>query len=550
MSNSNDLNKKSNTNSDSNPNVVLFYPQLGWMDTFILDLPLSLIYVAFDCYKNGIEVRIVDQRIEKTNWKKALSNAIDENTTLVGFSVMSGNPILNALEATKFVKEKFPSIITVWGGMHVTICPKEVIEDVNIDYIIRGLASKSLYKLICFLTSKTFNNSNSLAITEIEGLGYKIDNKVHMNEMSTTTEYPSLNELNFSGVTLDNYTRFNYKDKVYSLFTSFGCPHKCRFCFAPIFWKDIKGKKWFPYKEDEVISHIVYMIKTHNIGYVSLLDENFFLDLKRAENILRGILNAGVKVSWGIRGARVDDLARMSDEMLALLEEIGVRQIMIGAESGSDRMLQLMKKGITVDQIILANKKLSHFPSINPSYNFLSGLPDENSEDIYKTAKLADQLIRDNPNASFSGLNQLIPFPGSELYDRCIELGHIPPKNLSDWGKVDTHYNKGKTPWIDKKTKNTLQSVQAALMFIDKKIARELIISSNSNNNSSSSNSSSKVALSKKFIYASIILAGKLYRPFALFRVRHSFFKFPVDYFFIKLGVTAMETFSKSTSRK
>ena len=88
-------------------NIVLFYPRLGWMDTFILDLPLSLVYVGNTCRKNGIEVRMFDQRVEGKSWKAKFLKLIDDDTILVGFSCMTGSPIIHALEATRCVKEHF-----------------------------------------------------------------------------------------------------------------------------------------------------------------------------------------------------------------------------------------------------------------------------------------------------------------------------------------------------------------------------------------------------------------------------------------------------------
>ena len=89
-------------------NVVLFYPRLGWMDTFILDLPLSLVYVGDTCRKNGIEVRMFDQRVEGKAWKDKFLKLVDENTILAGFSCMTGSPITHALEATRLIKNYSP----------------------------------------------------------------------------------------------------------------------------------------------------------------------------------------------------------------------------------------------------------------------------------------------------------------------------------------------------------------------------------------------------------------------------------------------------------
>jgi len=523
-----------------NANVVLFYPRLGWMDAFILDLPLSVIYAAHDCQKNGIEVRIIDQRIEGKAWQESLLAAIDSQTVLVGFSAMSGNPILHALEATRLVKQHHPKLATVWGGMHVTICPHEAIREPDIDFIICGLGSLPMYQLASYLAT----GEGDLAA--IEGLGWKENGEVRQNPMGCKAEYPPLGELRLDGLPMGRYTRFNYKDTVYSLFTSFGCPHNCRFCFAPIFWKGITGRRWFPYDPDDVIEHVVGMVEKYKVGYISLLDENFFMDLKRAEKILRAVHERGVRAIWGIRGARIDDLDRMSDEMYELMVKVGVRQIMIGAESGSPRVLKhLMKKGITPEQTIRVNQRLSRFPSISPSYNFLSGLPGETVEDMYMSVDLILQLMQDNPQASFSGMNQFIPFPGSELYDSCVAHGYSPPDTLDKWALVDTHYNQGKVCWLDSKTHETLNAIQAALMFADKKAEREL-----GGGGADDGRPKTSRGLTLNLLFKLIIFGARLYRPVALFRLRHKFFRFPLDYKLIRFASTIMSKISALQKQK
>ena len=526
----------------STSNIVLFYPRLGWMDTFIVDLPLSVIYAAHDCQQNGIEVRIVDQRTVTGDWRQAVSKAVDDNTILFGCSVMSGNPIVHALAATRYVREHRPSLPVVWGGMHVTICPKEAALHPDIDFIIRGLGSKPLYELALLLRDGA---GDKKAIT---GLGWAQDGQMHLNPMGTSAEYPPLAQLAYDGLDMARYTRFNYAQRVYTLFTSFGCPHQCKFCFAPIFWKDVKGKRWFPYAVEEVIDHIVDIVKRYDIGYISLLDENFFLDGKRAETIFRGVTERGVKVTWGIRGARVDDLDRMGDDFFQLMSDIGVRQIMIGAESGSQRVLDdLMRKGIKVEQTIRVNQKFSRYPKLKPSYNFLSGLPNETVEDMFQSVDLILKLMEDNPQASFSGLNQLIPFPGSKLYDMCKERGYQEPNTLEGWAMVDTHYNKGQSPWMDRKTENTLHSIQAALMFADNKVERELRGGAVEDDGTHAQGASRGKAVS--VLYSAIILASKLYRPIARFRLKNHVFAFPIDYMGIKLGATMMGKISRLTQK-
>jgi anaerobic magnesium-protoporphyrin IX monomethyl ester cyclase len=517
------------------PNIVLFYPRLGWMDTFILDIPLSLIYVAHECRKQGIEVRILDQRVLGNDWAKALCQAVDGNTVLAGFSVMSGTPIFHALEATKVLKNYYPSLPVVWGGIHVTLCPESVIENRNVDYIVRGLGSVPLYKLVRFLAEKEG------FLDGIEGLGWKNGGKVFMNGMPCEAAYAPLSDLCLDSLDLSNYTRFNYTENVYSFFSSFGCPHKCSFCFAPIFWKNVTGRKWFPYDAKDVIDHITEVVRRYKVGYLSLLDENFFLDLKRGEQIFRGLLANGVRVRWGIRGARIDDLYRMNESFLELLQEVGVEQIMIGAESGSSRMLGIMKKRITVEQTIQVNQRLQKYPKIKPSYNFLSGIPGETIDDMYQSVDLILRMMEDNPNASFSGMNQFIPFPGSELYEKCKEFGYREPDNLEEWAKVDTHYHRGVSPWLERKTENTLHAIQAALMFVDNKVERELLGESGDG----TSRTHESRGLSVDLMYRIIAFVSSLYKPIARYRLKHHYFGMPIDYKLIKLSTALLSKVSK-----
>ena len=513
-------------------NIVLFYPKLGWMDVFVIDLPLSIIYVSHQCRVSGIEIRYVDQRVEGDNWETALLEAVDDKTVLIGFSCMSGAPILQSLEATRYIKKHYPSLPTVWGGQHATICPKETLKEQSIDYIIRGHGSMSLNKLCNYISNGAYE------LSSVEGLGWRENGGIQLNPMSDDLDFPALDELDFTGIDINRYTRFQYSKNVYSLFTSFGCPHKCKFCFAPIFYGNIKGKKWFAYSVDEVVGHLENMVRDYNIGYISILDEMFFLDKNRAREILLGVIERGLELEWGIRGVRIDDLDRMDNDFFELMSNAGIRQLMIGAESGSERMLKIMKKGITVKQTIRVNKRLKDFPKLIPSYNFLSGIPGEHIDDMYKSVSLILTLLEDNPHANFSGMNQFVPFPGSELYDICVQNGFHEPQSLEEWSFVDTHYYRGNVLWLDKKFLRILHSIQSSLMFIDNKTSREL---SSCEGDSRDWRKSAKRPFIIRMMFKLIVLLGSFLRIVAKFRLKNKFFIFPFEYYLAIIGTSIMD---------
>ncbi len=506
----------------SEQNVVLFYPRLGWMDTFILDLPLSLVYVGDTCRKHGIEVRMFDQRVEGKAWQEKFLKLVDTNTILVGFSCMTGSPITHALEATRLLKLNHPELTTVWGGYHPTICYESTMREQSIDYIVRGHGHDSLYQLVQYL-----NDGGDLSA--IEGLGW-IDKagELLLNPMPSKLSFPLLKDLSFKGIEMGNYTRFNYQQRVYSLFTSFGCPHKCGFCFAPIHYRNYK-KRWYAYEPNAIIDHIEMAVNEFGAQYISILDEEFLIQRKRAEEIFQKSLDRGIDVEWGIRGIRIDDLDRADDSFLELLKAVGVKQVMIGVESGSPRMLKLMQKGITVEQTIKVNQRLAKNQIILPSYNFMSGLPGETVEDLYQSVDLILRLLDDNPDASFSGMNQFQPYPGSDLYDLCVKAGFREPKDLEGWVYSDTHFSDTKAAWLDEKAQHTLNAVQVSLMFSDNKVAREL--GAGGIGKSKQSNSTGLVrGRTLGFVFKLIPILAGIYQPIARWRLRHHFFSFLIEY--------------------
>ena len=100
------------------------------------DIPLSLIYAAADSVKNGFDVKIIDLRLAGENWQKYVDDALQNGCTLVGFSVMTGNPISTSLRVSSYIKEKY-NIPIVWGGPHPTILPEQTLSNPLVDYIIR-----------------------------------------------------------------------------------------------------------------------------------------------------------------------------------------------------------------------------------------------------------------------------------------------------------------------------------------------------------------------------------------------------------------------------
>ena len=111
---------------------------MGSMDRFIMDPPMSLLYVASKAIQENMSVKIIDQRICYKEWKEAVHEELRERPLLVGISTMTGRPLHYALEISKFIKEH-SDVPIVWGGHHPTILPENTLknskkEPVGIEY--------------------------------------------------------------------------------------------------------------------------------------------------------------------------------------------------------------------------------------------------------------------------------------------------------------------------------------------------------------------------------------------------------------------------------
>ncbi|MDO8748123.1 MAG: cobalamin-dependent protein [Candidatus Omnitrophota bacterium] len=476
--------------------VVLVYPKSGVYDAIIKDLPLSLLYVASIVYKKGYEVKIIDQRVE-LNWKEKLINELRKEPVCVGISAMTGTPIKYALEVSKIVK-LYSSAPVVWGGIHPTIMPQQTLGDDLVDIVVKGEGELTF----CELTDAIVNKR---PLRNIKGLSYKHQGEIFHNECADVVDLESLPDLPYELIDISNYYREGYDERVISVLTSRGCPHNCAFCYAPT----LSGRRWRKAGVDKSMKSLELVIDKFSPGYICILDDDFFIDLGRAKKILYEIYKKKWQVKFDFRGVRIDDLYRMDNETLSLLERIGTRNLHIGAESGSQRMLDLMRKGIGVDQTIAVNKKLSNFKSLRPTYNFFSGLPTETEEDVFKSTDLIFRLLKDNPFCHMTLFNQFTPYPGSELFDMAAKYGYRPPRTLRDWGDFGPDNSANSLPWLNSRMVRLLNTLYVTSFFIDQKLDIHLV--------------------SGATAYKILRIFIKMYRPLARLRFKKHLTIFPIE---------------------
>jgi radical SAM superfamily enzyme YgiQ (UPF0313 family) len=294
------------------------------------------------------------------------------------------------------------------------------------------------------------------------------------------------------------------------MFSAMGCPYQCTFCSSPAQYATIEGKKWVPLDHGHIVDHVQYVVEKYGANYIYFIDDDSFPNLKHVEGIIDGIRERNLPVKLGFRGARINEIKKMSHEFLDKLEAAGTDIMHIGAESGSDRILALMKKNCTADDVIECNRKLAKHPSITAAYNFIMGLPSETLDDLKKTRDLMLRLVEDNPNALVFPPNKFRPLPGTELYNVAqTQWGYQMPNTLEAWSNIEVEGDID-AQWYGKGMARFCNLMLISAYFVDNKIAR--------------------VTEGTTTLTRFARLVNRFYGPIARFRLRHGLSRFLVEY--------------------
>jgi radical SAM superfamily enzyme YgiQ (UPF0313 family) len=411
--------------------IVLVYPVTG-LDVRGVSawLPLSVLAVASGVAAD-YDVRIIDQRVDP-HWERSLRGAIGAETLCVGISSMTGAQIRHGLKAARVARDADPSIPIVWGGNHPTLTPAQTAEHPLVDVVVIGEGEKTFRLLVDALKrGEDWRSVPNIAYKSVEGTVVR----GHAYDFVDPEEMP---ELPYHLVDVEKYIsgRVLFGRPVRSLpfITSFGCPYACTFCCQPV----LSNRRWRRMSPELAARRASELASRFDLNAVEFHDEEFFVDRARGTRIAERI---GGAFSWYVQ-TRMDDLLALD---LPSLEKYGLSAVQPGLESGSDRLLKLVRKQETVAQYRAANAALAR-TGIQATYNFMMGFPTETPEDLNATVDLALELLEANPNARVAGFYVFVPYPGSALYDLAVAEGYAVPAGLEDWSRYSRQHIAA--PWL------------------------------------------------------------------------------------------------------
>lgn len=384
-----------------------------------IQVPLGLGYLA-TAIRNKHNVKIVDCLKENISSPQILLEIISGfDTDLLGIQCYTFH-LKFIRKVFSAVKKSKKEIVCIVGGPHPSTLPLETMRDLSgvLDYGFVGEAEIGFKRLVDALSDR-----NGVPFEDIPGLIFNKDGKVYVNppmlvKNLDTLGYPAWDLLRPQEYPEAQHGAFYRNFPIAPIMVTRGCPYPCTFCAG----NKVSGKEIRKHSIGYVLNQITMLRRDFNILEFHIVDDNFTFDIEYAKKLLRGIIGLGLGMSWATpNGVRLD---RLDNELLTLMKKSGLYLISLGIESGSDRVLKLMKKGTTVSQI-REKVKIIRGAGLEIAGFFIIGYPGETEEEIKTTIRFACEL--DLIRANFF---TYLPFPGTESFKELEEKGEL--KNV-DW---------------------------------------------------------------------------------------------------------------------
>ncbi|MCP4645420.1 MAG: B12-binding domain-containing radical SAM protein [bacterium] len=451
--------------------VVFINPRTHWdIKNVTTRLPLAALYIGSVLKQQGYSMRLVDQRVDDS-WALTLHEALKERPLWVGITAMTGRQIQWGVAASQIVREIDPTIPIIWGGVHPTILPDQTLDHVLVDGVVVGegeITSLELTKRIEeHVEAHGTDTEVELDLHGVDGVVWKQGGKTIHNPPRGATEMDEWPELDYSLANVEDYVLAEvYGERSLQITTSRGCPMKCAYCYLGVV---PDGRCYRAECAERTVAHIKRLIRDFNINSIHIIDDEFFTQFKRARKVCQMLLDEGIDVTLRAN-CRVDYLNRMSMDDLKLFRRAGFQHIYLGAESGSNRVLEFIEKGITTEEILKANQRLKE-AGIEPKFSFMGGLPSETMDEVKETLHLMLRLVKENPKASCTPVQLYNPYPGTPLFDYCLQSGMAMPKSLEDW--AEWALERVTYRWQNKRAEHFLEKVALFTFFVDGKTIAE-----------------------------------------------------------------------------
>lgn len=371
--------------------------------------PLGLAYLASIARLEGHDVAIVDSLAEGIDLEGLREKIRSFYPDIVGITATT-SMIPDAYEAARVAKEVNHDTKVLIGGPHVTFLPEDTLNECrHIDIVVRGEGELVFRELL-----------RRKELREVRGITYRDGEVIRSNPAMPLIQ--NLDEIPIPAYDLLPMHLYRFGNLRFgTVITSRGCPFNCIFCSSSLQF----GKRWRAHSKERVMEELRILNQEYKVREIEFLDDTFTLDRRRAREISREIVREGLDISW-TASSRVNTFDLETGREM---RRAGAHTIYFGIESGSQRILDLIGKGITIEQSISAVKSAKK-ARLRALGSFIIGFPDETEEDIRRTVEFSKRVGVDLAQFTIA-----TPYPGTKLWSIANRMNLLLTR---DWRKYTT----------------------------------------------------------------------------------------------------------------
>ncbi|MDH4161426.1 MAG: B12-binding domain-containing radical SAM protein [Nitrospirota bacterium] len=375
-------------------------------------LPLSLGLLAGYLLERGIPVEIVDEQLRQADGQHLRALLDTGAVRVVGISVLTLTSA-RAYELGALIKRLWPQITVVMGGVHVTLLPEEPLARGAADIVVRNEGEVTFYEIVSRIHAGS-------PYGDVVGVSYVREGKVvHNPERTPVDELDKLPVFPYH-LFEENSARYQFGN----MLTSRGCPYECIFCSQ----RAISGRRYRVQSPERTFRELERLVFHYGQRFIFINDDNFLVQPQKVRRLCELIIRRGfpddVRIGFNGRGDSLDP------DLLRDMRAARFSFILIGFETGSERLMSMVKKGETVSQIA-EGVRVAKEAGFTVGGQFILGFPTETRRESFRTIWHALRLPID-----FVRFNLLVPYPGTEVH---AMVRREKDRLAHDWTGYATH---------------------------------------------------------------------------------------------------------------
>ncbi len=391
--------------------ILFIKPSSADREKHSIDIPMGILCLSAylkENYPQDLHVSLLDMRLESSQ-RDSLDAALSRfQPELIGISMMScDRPFLT--EYGDLIANRAPQALLVFGGPYPTTCYDDILSDVPNSIVVIGEGEIVMLNIV-----EAYAKGSG--VYSVPGIAYCKNKKIVLNEQENYL--PDLDMLpvpDYSLIDMQSYWNTPFQmnivlaeKKYIPVMSSRGCPYRCIYCH------NIFGKKIRKRSPKHFFREIEMLYTDYGIREFHFIDDIFNLDRDRMKKILNLIIESGMRIRIAFPNGLRGDL--LQEEDLVLLKKAGAYMVSFAIESASERIQQLAKKYLDIDQVI-SNIDYANRLNLITNAFFMIGFPGETPQEMNATINLA---LKSKLNVAF--FSTVVPFKRTPLHQLACKV--------------------------------------------------------------------------------------------------------------------------------